>query len=60
MTGTTLESKVEELIFSTTSVEETSVTNVTNDLLTIAETIITEGEKVGNENVENVKNIELS
>ena len=28
LTGTTLESKVEELIFNTTTVEETSVSNI--------------------------------
>ena len=60
LTGTTLESKIEELISNTTSVEETSVTNVTNDLLNIAETIITKGEKVGDENVEKIENVDLS
>ena len=51
VTETTLESKVEELICNTTCVEVEDV-SVTNDLLNIAETIISEGEKGETQNID--------
>ena len=51
LTKTTLGSKVKELICNTTCVEVEDVI-VTNDLLNIAETIISEGEKGETENID--------